>query len=295
MAAPSYELKRDAAAIEAILLATDEAQLVATFRRLVVAGDLTGEEYQRIRDAVAKRSHINKRTIDQSIKGSLLEQANREAQEKAQQRAAERRDRRPGIRVPAADAPWIEQMNIVNEVTEQGTSRGTADARFRGRTRAAQDALIPAHAPAIDRYQQPRQGSMMETSYLPAPEQLSIVKMSEEEVAEDIEAHIDYQDETGRSVHLPTQFVRHYMKRDDGALPTVVAIAQLPIVLADGHILAMRGLDRDRGIIFRIPEELMKYLPKREDCTPTAVAHAMQFLTDEWLCDVARTTRANAS
>lgn len=109
---------------------------------------------------------------------------------------------------------------------------------------------------------------MMETSYLPAPEQLSIVKMSEEEVAEDIEAHIDYQDDIGRSVHLPTQFVRHYMKRDDGALPVIVAIAQLPIVLADGHILAMRGLDRDRGIIFRIPEELMKYLPKREACTP---------------------------
>ena len=79
---------------------------------------------------------------------------------------------------------------------------------------------------------------------------------------------------TADSVHLPTQFVRHYMKRDDGALPTVVAIAQLPIVLADGNILAMRGLDRDRGIIFRIPEELMKVLPKREDCTPAAVARS---------------------
>jgi hypothetical protein len=77
------------------------------------------------------------------------------------------------------------------------------------------------------------------------------------------------------------------MKRDEGTLPTVVAIAQLPIVLADGNILAMRGLDRDRGIIFCIPDELMKVLPKREDCTATAVASAMQFLTDEWLCDVA--------
>jgi hypothetical protein len=126
----------------------------------------------------------------------------------------------------------------------------------------------------------------VETSYLPAPEQLSLVKMSKEEVAEDIEKHIDYIDESGRSVHLPMQFVGHYMNRDDGVLPVVVAIAQLPIVLADGHILAMRGLDRDRGIIFRIPEELMKHLPKREDCTPAAVARAMQFLCDEWLCDV---------
>jgi hypothetical protein len=125
----------------------------------------------------------------------------------------------------------------------------------------------------------------MTTSYLPAPEQLSLVRMSEEEVAEMIERHIDYVDKNGRSVHLPMPFVRHYMKRDDGVLPTVVAIAQLPIVMHDGSILAKRGLDRDRGIIFRIPEELMKLLPK--DCTPAAVAHAMQFLMDEWLVDVA--------
>ena len=127
---------------------------------------------------------------------------------------------------------------------------------------------------------------MEQTSYLPAPEQLCLVKMTEEEVAEEIERYIDYVDENGRSVHLPRQFVRHYMKRNDGALPTIVAISQLPIVLADGNILAMKGLDRDRGIIFQIPDELMAVLPKREDCTPKAVATAMRFLCDEWLCDV---------
>jgi hypothetical protein len=127
----------------------------------------------------------------------------------------------------------------------------------------------------------------VETSYLPAPEQLSLGKMSEEEVAENIERHIDYADKNGRSVHLGIVFVRHFMKRDDRALPTVVAIAQLPIVLADGHVLAPRGLDRERGIVFRIPEELRKHIPRRGDCTPTAVAHAMQFVTDDWFCDVA--------
>jgi hypothetical protein len=126
----------------------------------------------------------------------------------------------------------------------------------------------------------------MSTSYLPAPEQLCLVKMSEVEVADEIERHIDFVDKTGRSVHLPTKFVRHFMKRDDG-LPVVVAIAQLPIMLADGSILAMReGLDRDRGIVFRIPQELMNHLPERAACTPTAVANAMRFLCDEWLCDV---------
>ena len=125
------------------------------------------------------------------------------------------------------------------------------------------------------------------TSYLPAPEQLCLVEMTEEEVAEEIERYIDYVDENGRSVHLPMQFVRHHMKRDDGALPTIVAIAQLPIVLADGGILAMQeGIDSKRGIAFRIPAEIMALLPNREECTPSAVADAMRFLCDEWLCDV---------
>ena len=54
---------------------------------------------------------------------------------------------------------------------------------------------------------------------LPAPEQWVLSQMSEMEVAEMIEQHIDYIDQDGKSVHLPMQFVRHYMRRDDSALP----------------------------------------------------------------------------
>ena len=77
---------------------------------------------------------------------------------------------------------------------------------------------------------------------LPVPEQWALVKMNEYEVAEEIEKFIDYVDENGRSVHLPMEFVRHFMKRDDGVLPTVVAIATMPIILADGGILASAHL-----------------------------------------------------
>src|SRR6516165_7250134 len=96
---------------------------------------------------------------------------------------------------------------------------------------------------------------------LPPPEQWVLCKMNEMEVAEMIEHHIEFykeNEETGirRSVHLPTQFVRHFMKRDDGVLPTVVAIATAPLILADGVLLAPEGLDRLRGIQFIIPDEL---------------------------------------
>jgi hypothetical protein len=126
---------------------------------------------------------------------------------------------------------------------------------------------------------------------LPAPEQWVLSKMSEMEVAEMIEKHIDYytEDEDGnrRSVHLPTPFVRHFMRRSDGALPTVVAIATSPIVLADGGLLAPDGLDRLRGIQFIIPDELRAIIPTAADCTEARVKAAMKFLCDEWLCDVA--------
>jgi hypothetical protein len=122
---------------------------------------------------------------------------------------------------------------------------------------------------------------------LPPPEQWAIVAMTEIELAEEIEKFIEYVKDDGRPVHLPTQFVRHYMRRDDGVLHTVVAIATLPIILADGGVLALdNDIDPERGIEFRIPKEVLALVPRREDCTPEAVSNAMRFLTDNWLCDV---------
>jgi hypothetical protein len=122
---------------------------------------------------------------------------------------------------------------------------------------------------------------------LPAPEQWVLYEMNEMEVAEMIEEHIDFVDKNGNSVHLPMQFVRHFMRRHDSKLPTVVAIATLPIVLADGGMLMPNGLDRLRGIIFEIQNEVRAIMPRREECGDKAVGAAMQLLCDEWLCDVA--------
>src|SRR5260370_8976263 len=96
---------------------------------------------------------------------------------------------------------------------------------------------------------------------LQAPEQWVLQRMNEMEVAEMIEEHIDYyvENEEGerRSVHLPMQFVRHYVKRpNDNALPTVVAIATAPIVLAHGALLAPDGLEPLPRPIFIIKEKI---------------------------------------
>jgi hypothetical protein len=122
---------------------------------------------------------------------------------------------------------------------------------------------------------------------LPPPEQWVMTRLNEMQAAELIEQHIDYVDDEGQSVHLAMPFVRHYMQRFDGVLPTVVAIATQPIVLADGVVLAKEhGLDRERGIAFRIQKEIMACVPRREQCDETAIVKALRFLTDEWLIDV---------
>jgi hypothetical protein len=126
---------------------------------------------------------------------------------------------------------------------------------------------------------------------LPPPEQWVLCKMNEMEVAEMIERHIDFykEDKNGnlRSVHLPMQFVRHFMRRHDYVLPTTTAYATIPIVLADGNLLAPEGLDRERGIQFLIQDELRAVIPRDQNCTPERVKEAMGFLCDEWLVDVA--------
>jgi hypothetical protein len=120
-----------------------------------------------------------------------------------------------------------------------------------------------------------------------APPQWVIHAMSEPDTAEMIERHIDFVDDAGQSVHCPMPFVRHYLRRDDGALPQMVAVATLPIVSADGFLIHADGLDRKRGIVFNVEPALMKIIPDRKHVDRTAVAEAMRFLLDDWLFDVA--------
>jgi len=52
------------------------------------------------------------------------------------------------------------------------------------------------------------------------------------------------------------------------------------------RLLIGEGLDRERGLFFRIDPAVLKYMPDPSDCTPIAVAKAYRFLADNWLGDV---------
>jgi hypothetical protein len=276
-----YQLEQDAGAVRTAMEQADNAAVVRTFIQLAAAADLDEQETEELRNLAAERSGTNKRTIATMLKAEQRKRAERRAEQERERRVSERSDPRPSIKVPALDAPWLPVMGVLNDVLA-AANPPTRD--MDGVISQVRKLPVPnMHAfTQIDANTGERP-----TTKLPPPEQWVISRMNEMECAEIIERYIDYADKDGRSVHLPMQFVKHYLQRRDDALPTLAAIAALPIVLADGALLAPDGLDRDRGIMFVIPKELRAIVPRQQDCTNKAVRKAMRFLCDEGLCDVA--------
>jgi len=116
---------------------------------------------------------------------------------------------------------------------------------------------------------------------VPAPEHVLLTPLTEIEVAKLVEQYIDYITGTGRSVRLPAVFIRaHHQQRMGSPLPFVHSVATMPVILPDGTMLSGHYLDRQRHILFRVPEQLEQVLPHPEDCTSDAVAAAIAFLAD---------------
>ena len=281
----TYELRLDYPAVRAALARASKDDIVDTFIRLVLAADLRQDEIERLKHLVASRSDVGPRALAATLKSALEQQAAREAQQERDRRAAERRDRRPQILAPTSDAPWLPQMSVLSDVLGKASEDEPPMRDIDGVVVQVRVRRVPnLHAFTVEGANDEETKEMR----LPPAEQPLLTRLSEPQLAELIERYIDYVDRTSRSVHLASPFVHHFHTRpDDLALPLAVSIATLPLVLVDGTLLKGCGLDRERGIVFRIPAELSAVLPEKNDCTPQAVAEAMQFLTDGWFCDVA--------
>ena len=123
---------------------------------------------------------------------------------------------------------------------------------------------------------------------LPPPQQWVIKRMSQAEVAEMIERHIDFVDKEVAPSTCQTKFVRHYMKRDDGELPTLRrrfdAPARTRRRLSSWPRISLTGYAASISVSRTMSRSTV---PKPGSVTDDDVEQAMQFLTDEWLVDVA--------
>ena len=207
-----YELKFDFQAIKAALEEVPPDECAATWINMVLTADLVDDEREELRNVVAERTGVTKRALDRRLKAARVAHERQRAEEERDRRAVERRDPRPQLPVPAADLGWPPQMQVLNEVlgasgADEPPMRDIDGAFVQVRVRR-----IPnMHTLTADGV---NEGDAKE-SWLPAPEQPRLTRLTQDQLAELIERHIDYVDVTGRSVHLASPFVRHDPDRTD--------------------------------------------------------------------------------
>jgi hypothetical protein len=278
-----YELRFDAKAASEAIEAADDAQVTDVFVQVAVLGDLDPAELEDLRNAVAARSGIGKRTLMAKLNAAKKAKKDRDAEDRRNRRAAMRKDTRPQLDAPALDAPWLPVMEALNDVL---SSSKAAEPPMRDMDGAITQIRVRR---VHDLHSLTAQGSNdgdAKDTRLPAPEQPLLTRLDEAQLAELIERHIDYVNLEGIPVHLGSAFVKHYLQRSDNALPVVSSISTLPIVTTDGRLMAKPGLDRESGIVFRVAPEMLALVPEPEQITDGRVTRAMTFLMDDWLCDV---------
>jgi hypothetical protein len=117
-----YELKHNNTSVRAAMDKAADNAVVQTFLALVPLADLDDQEIELLRNEAAKRSGLAKRTISQMLREAKQERAARRKREQRERRLAERDDPRPQIMVPDQDAPWLPQMDTINEPVAASTA-----------------------------------------------------------------------------------------------------------------------------------------------------------------------------
>jgi hypothetical protein len=276
----TYELKYDAAAVGAAIESAGKADVVKTFIDTALQADLGAAEEETLIGLVLACSGVGKRAVNSSLNKARAEAGKDRREAERQQRLAERNDPRPMLEVPDRDAPFIPVMAALNEVLSASKDRIPPARNIDGDLVRTQQVRIPEMHVFVGANEDSDTTGQ-------APPQMVIKVLTPPNASEMVERYIEFVDAKARSVQLHSPFVTHYMNRDDGVLPTISAVATLPMVSADGHLIFTEGLDRKRGIAFNVDPAIMKVIPSRSECGPDEVATAMLFLTDEWLVDVA--------
>ena len=177
-------------AVEAALNKAPASEVAAAFVRLALAAELDADELEHLRDLASQRAGVGKRAIERKLKAARQELASQRAQEERNRRAAERRDPRPQIEAPEPDAPWLPQMQVLNDVLGASRAPEPPMRDIDGVIRAGPCATHPEHARAH------RTGGRTKAtpteSRLPAPEQPLLTRLGRDQLAELIERHIDY-------------------------------------------------------------------------------------------------------
>jgi hypothetical protein len=117
-----YELKHDAASVRKAVEKAAKHDVVATFTRLAASADVGPVELEELRQLAKKLSGIGLRAINVALKLAQQQRAHQDAKATRARQAARRQDRRPQIRAPLPDEPWLPQMDVLNKVVGKVTA-----------------------------------------------------------------------------------------------------------------------------------------------------------------------------
>ena len=280
-----YRLVHDAASIEAAIMAAAPAAAADLLSQLILNADVGLDERKRLCKLAGTRSGAGSRVAEKMVSDAL-----------AGQREAAARERRisnmlasvkPRLPAPLPDSEakpimlaWDDILANANVAEPPMRDVENWPVAIRQREIAGLHELTSAGS---NDDEEPK-------TRLPSPKTFLLTKHDVYSLEIELSGHMTFVEETAdgeRAVGAPFRLLTHWLKYRQSNLPTVRAVVTMPLVLPDGELMSGAGLDRERGVVFRIEPDLLRYIPKREDCTALAVARAYRYLTDEWLVDVA--------
>ncbi len=284
----TYELRHDFTSIEKQIVKAEPAAVNNLFVSLLLASDLAADEETRLRDLVRSISGVKARPLDAKVKAARKEQAAQLVTAEREHRAAHRADGRLSVPAPLPDAERLPVMRLLDEALTEADRAVPPIRDLDGHP------VEVRCRPPMMLHELTSEGSNQNEptkTRLPPPALPLLTRHDRYSLAHEIEQHLEFTVETEsagtRTVALPGTFIDHFIAYRNSKLPRVGAIVTTPLVLMDGTLLAPRGLDRDRKLVFQIEPQLIPLLPDPLLATDDAAADALNFLANQWLCDVA--------
>lgn len=198
---------------------------------------------------------------------------------------------RPRILAPYPDGPRAGVMRLLDKMLTTDEAEPPMRDLYWALTEPRMSAPVGVHLLTSESANAEEEAGCVKR--LPPPPILSLIPHEKYSLGLLIEKHVEFYkliekkngDIIEVTVALPQPFIEAYLAYRDSNLPRVWTIATMPMVLPNGKILATNGLDRKSKILFHIEPGIVELLPKGE-ITDADILAAMNFLADEWLCDV---------
>jgi hypothetical protein len=254
--------------------------------------NLSPEEINSAKDYFCEQWNIGKRELNKLLKEYEAERKleEREALEDSDEPDETGRKRFP---VPSTDTEKTKVMELLDEAL---AGIDAPEPPMRDISESAIPVEVVLREP-MNMHMLTKEGANSEEekghTRLPPPKTHMLVPHDYHSLALLIERHVQFYkviegkdgSVTRIPVALPKMFVEAYHAYRYSKLPRVGMVMTMPIVLPNGELLAMNGLDKKRRIVFRIEPGMVKLLPKAVP-DDQAIKAAIRFLVDEWLCDV---------